>query len=799
MTTRHLFGLVLIALAPSLGCDPELKMDTKRAFAEHGLQVRETHLLHYDDGVTVDRRHAGRKALRTRGAAPRRELTQVLARPSAKIVTKSLDEIVLFSGQHQASSFFAAHGIDDDEPIDGLVVAIPAGGDGWLTPPVAPGRGFTSRSDAVDAIVRLGTRDALSSGLTGGGGGGIPEGPGGLIGGGGSVTRYVMNDELPLRASPNFVSATLMEMQRGDRVFVYGSAPVNAAGNLFVQVQAVDRSPYPVGWMPLHWLMVSPAGDVQTTLDFGASYGLIAHVAKDFIKDSFYDHCDSYPRYPQDDIFGTAPQLVNPGSIPYAHRYLCGEMPIGEIQSSDWKLLTNYEFTTPEQDIEVAGITVFHADELDFQVPVMLYRLPWQTRKNYSKMDLSSGYAQGGVDSVEHSMYAKFADAIKESAVRVHDTDFWFNVTWSAPAGVTPVAGASGYFNFCWTLPGGKLEGGYAPLDITIEGAINSSHITGVTWGAVEYSAFRACGTAALRNDPSNIKGDLTTGQQPPIRVQFVRASLKGLSLKFVELPHLYGSFAAVHAGAIGLFLDFVSSFAKNEGVMGVLWEAFMRESLEERLAGYLFELGTDLAQRMPDPKNELADACDTLMPGYSSPTSRYYPMYQHCVEAASSASVSYFTNTTSPSTACYAGHSARANDGSAWSSKKDDHHTYYAPPNATPVGLDKPFWVDGCEVEAELQTTVMSGYEDLVECAGAVFDEGVNYRRSMSWIQTQLQSRCLTPTVGFLCDAYGEGDDLVELWTQQLGVQPNVGGIFGFCGWYEELTTEDGPDYHTP
>ena len=201
----------------------------------------------------------------------------------------------------------------------------------------------------------------------------------------------------------------------------------------------------------------------------------------------------------------------------------------------------------------------------------------------------------------------------------------------------------------------------------------------------------------------------------------------------------------------------------------------------------------------MPDPEIELADACDTLMPAYANQTSRYYPLYQHCVQAANTASVSYFTNTDSASTACYAGHSARANDGSAWSSKKDDHHTYYAPPDADPVGLDKPFWVDGCEVEAELQTTVMSGYEDLLECAGAVFDEGVNYRRSMSWIQTQLQSRCLIPTVGFLCDAYGEGDDLVELWSQQLGTEPNVGGVFGFCGWYEDLTKEDTPDYQAP
>jgi hypothetical protein len=796
MKVRTVVALALAALAPSLACDTKVTPETATEFARNGLSIRETQLLRFADGTQLDYRSAARASLRSRGAAPERERVQVVARTRTRPAVKSVDEVVLFAGEHQASTFFAAHGIDEDAVIGELVAPLPPQTNGWLARPGAAG-GLTTRS-GVPIVYPARAADDLASGGNDGPGR-PPRGPGDWSGGdAGSVTRFVMNDGLPLHAAPNFGSAELMQMERGDRVFVYGTLPVFAAGNVFVEVQAIDRSPYPVGWMPLHWLVVSPVGDAQATLDFRASFGLMAKVAKEFIQGAFYHGCDGYPRYPQDGVFGSAPQLENPGAIPYAQRYECGEIPVGEIQSSAWKLLTNYQFTTPEVNFEIIkDKPLLHIDALDFNVPVMMYRLPSQTRENYTMQDLSSGTSQGGVDAVEHTMFAKFANAIEESAVRVHDTDFWFKLTWDAPNGITPVAGASGYFNFCWQLPGGKIEGGYAPLDITIQGA-GESHVTGVTWGAVEYAPLRVCGTAALRSDPSNIEEDLTNGAQPPIRVQFVKASIQGLELSFVERPNLYGSFAGVHAVVIGKLIDFVSDFAEDDRVTGLLWNVFLKERLEDRLAGYLFDIGARLAQRMPNPKTELIDACDTLMPAYSSPTSPYYPLYQQCVQAANTASIAYFTNDTTVGSTCYEGPYARANDGSAWTSKSDTHDVYYMPNSENAVGIDKPFWVDGCHVEAELQTTVMSGYEELLACASEVFDEGVNYRRSRGWIQTQLQSRCLTPAVGMLCDAYGEGDDLTGLWSQQLGVEVDVDDVFGFCRWYDDLTREDTPDLHS-
>jgi hypothetical protein len=105
---------------------------------------------------------------------------------------------------------------------------------------------------------------------------------------------------------------------------------------------------------------------------------------------------------------------------------------------------------------------------------------------------------------------------------------------------------------------------------------------------------------------------------------------------------------------------------------------------------------------------------------------------------------------------------------------------------------------VSSCGVAATVDTTVLSGYEDLLDCAAGVFNEGMNYRKSMSWISSQSQSRCLTPAVGLLCELYGEGDDLVAMWSQMLGVEPDLDGYTNFCAWYDSLTAPDLPDYTT-
>jgi hypothetical protein len=388
--------------------------------------------------------------------------------------------------------------------------------------------------------------------------------------------------------------------------------------------------------------------------------------------------------------------------------------------------------------------------------------------------------------------------------VRVHDSDVWFNVSWTPPAGLDPVPGAQAYFNLCWALPGVRVEGATTPLDVTMDSIGGAhSHVTGVYWGAAEIDPMRVCATAALRQTPEGPKGDdvLTTGDPtPPVQVQLVRASLRDVSVRFVEPLDLYGTFSGWHAPAIAYLEDLLATAGENEGLLGFLFQSFLERGIEDRMSEQLHDLTTRLTRALPNPEDEIHDACDRLMPpSYREPRSRWYPFYQHCVEATRHADVTLFSNAVDHLQSCHdPGTLARANDGSAWTRRSDTHDVYYAPPDGDPVGIDRPYWVTQCEVEATVDTQVMSGYEEILDCASDALDEGLNFRRSMTWVRSEAQERCLTPTVGLLCELYGEGEDLIELWTEPLGVEPDLDGYTGFCDWYDSLTAPDLPDYTT-
>lgn len=798
---RGLFGLALAALAPGLACDPSLDLDTQKQLAAAGLRIRETDLIVGADGLTTDRRHAGGREERTAllGRSRTKEHTQVVTRRDYEPTTVSRREVVLFDGAKQASSFLASHGVDASATRTGnFTLTFNGQTTGWLNP--------TDRPD----VLLPGTRDP-----------GGDDGPGGLVGVGSgvahgaaddwssgetpSVTRYVMNDDLPLHAQPDFDSAEVMRMQRGDRVLVFANAPVPADGNVFVQVQAADRAPNPVGWMPLHWLVVSPRSDAPVTVDFEASYGLISKMLQGFVEDTFYEGCDRYPTYAQQDVVASTPELEDPASIPYAERYLCGEIPFGEVKSSNRKLVTNFAFSTPSAYYELAGVPVVDIESIDIEVPVMLYRLPYQTLGSYSIRDMSTGWSQqfgdGSADVVEYEHYQKLPGGERNDAMaRIHDSDVWFNVTWNVPPGVQSVAGAQAYFNLCWMLPGGRLEGEVSDLDVDIYSPGAHSHVTGVHWGVADYAPFRVCATAALSAVPDAVgdPDDLTTAPASPIRVDLVRASLHDVSITFSEPIDVYGSFAGVHGLAIAFLTDFLGDVQQHQGAMGLLWEALLESRIETMLAAQLHDVMARLAASIPNPEDEIHGACNRLMPAsYREPTSRWYPFYQHCLEASRNADVTLFSNAIEHTQSCHDRPSyARANDGSAWTRRSDDHDVYYQAPDGDPIGIDRPYWVTGCEVEAEVDTTVMSGYEDLIACAADALDEGINFMRSQSWIAGQAQSRCLTPAVGLLCELYGEGEDLIAMWSEELGVEPNLDGYTNFCDWYDSLTAPDLPDF---
>ncbi|MGH0033827.1 MAG: hypothetical protein ACQGVK_02225 [Myxococcota bacterium] len=814
-TTLALFlALVLAATA----CEEKAKTDDTAELARVGLQARPKTLVEYADGTLA---FVGSDTeVARRGVEPVAVETGMLSLslPAVEPWSASADEVVVFANEAEGLALRAQHGIEPPAPGAGGVILdfVPGGDDDWLEPPATADDFTILARGAEDDSFRVATMDLTSISTHtldladsdelvsgGGGGGGGVGGVGGLTGGGPALpVRYAMSDGLELRTLPDFGGSLAMELLQGDRVFVLDTLPVpGSGGHVFVEVQVADRSPYPTGWFPLHWLLKVDPQSSADTLDPKATYGLFGRLARDFIQERFWKGCNTYPVFPHDATFFQTPTVVDV-SIPEATRYDCGELPLGAIENDTTKYISTYEFSTPSYHYDVAGIDLLHIDSIPLEIPIELYRLPWQTRgDDYAMLDLSSGWYQqfddSNADVVEHSRYARTPGVLEEDAVRVHDTDFWYNLGFEPPAGVEDI-GAEAYLNVCMALPGTRIRGGLSPMDVSIHSVAATSHVEGVSWGAFDLSPFRLCATAAVSTEPGDPAGDFTTGPQSPLRLRLLRASLHGLSIEMVEGLQLYGHFAGVHGVALLALTEFLNGVLQETGVLGLVFDAYFEEGLEARLLSWLNDMAATLAQGLPDPDAELADACDLMPAAYASPTHRYYPIYRHCQDAVQAASVQLATNSDEAASACHADPNAygRANDVTSFTSPEDDEDLYYvdqggASPQATVV--ERPWW-NACGLESEIDTVVPDDYWPVLECAAVTLEDALNYQMSSGSAQNRLRSECLIPTVKLLCDWYGEGDDLIELWSA--GGAPATGNTFGFCDWYADLTAPDTPDY---
>ncbi len=817
--TRLGLALALAFLTTLTACDKKPKPSgdaDAAALAELGLRTEKKTLVEYQDGTraflgsTTDRTQRGRQAI----VSEKTQLAVALPMFEVEPWSATVDEIVVFDGEAEGLALRAKHGITPPEPvapIGGLVW----GDEDWLEPPNSGIDDFTRvddgrTTDPIDTAIGGLTIDPGRDdfGFTGNPGGGGKGGDFGEFDFGGRgpalPTRYVMADDLTLRALPTFGSGAVLDLQQGDRVFVLDTPPNPAAGgHVFVEVQVADRYPYPTGWFPLHWLTQVAPQDTADTLTPEATYGLFGRLARDFVQETFWKGCSSYPTFPHDANFHEVPSVVD-ASIPWNKRYECGELPIGTIENSTWKHITTYDFESPSFHAEVAGIPVVHIDSIPFSIPIKLHRLPWQTRgEDYSVLDLSTGryfqFDDSGADVEDHSRYARIPGVLEEDVVRVHDTDVWYNLTFEPPPGVEDI-GAEAYLNVCMYLPGFRLRGGHSPMNIKISSLAKTTTVDGISWGAYDVSPFRVCATSAVSTKPGDPMGDLTTGPQAPMRLRLLRASLHDLSIRMVEGIDLYGTFKGVHGPIILMLTDFANALLMKTGVLGLLFEAFLQEGFEAKLMAWLNEMASTLAQGLPDPDAELADACDLMPDAYASPTHRYYPIYKHCTSAVEAASIELATNQDEAASSCHSEWNAygRANDVTSFTSPTDDDDYFFADlggPSPEVLVVDRPWW-NSCGLESEVDTVVPDDYWPVLECASTVMEDALNYQMSNGAAQGRLQSECLLPTVKMLCDWYGEGDDLIELWTGGAGGEVPVGNTFGFCDWYASLSAPDTPDF---
>lgn len=640
----------------------------------------------------------------------------------------------------------------------------------------------------------------------------------GLTGPGGqTVVRHVANDDLPLLSGASFGASVELQLRRGDRVFVFDTLPVRSDGAWFVQVQLADRGGHPVGWVPLPWLYEKPVATQSGSLDFNATYGLFSKQIAGFIENTFYAACTNYPVYPQNALF-SLPQYDS-NVLPSARNYRCGEFPVGETYSNSHKHVTTVDFTTPgfKHDGKLFKVDIA---PIPLSIPIDMLRLNGQTRgKNYNVRDLSTAWSSAGTADVsQFRLYSRFPNHERQAvfetddAVRVHDSDFWFNVTYEPPAGVTEEADA--YVNSCFYLPGGKLESQRFGTDIkltTKSVKTRTSHITGVEFGAVEFSRFRVCTTAAVRQrsqsapNSDGIIDHLAPNATPaPLTVHFVRGTIEDIDIRYQGQPHLYGNFDPLHNAILSTMMDVLGAVLRDGlpfsiagkdlsgGVGPLIWQGWMKGALEQQLLNQLDVIAARFTGSLPDPKSALRRACDLIMPAsYAALSSPFYPLYQQCLEATADVQVDAIVPPTLESSCYERGTFARASDGKSWTSDQDTEDLYiFSDAPGDVMTIKRPFWVNGCRVRAEAQTEAMSEWWPLLQCMADVVDRDVNYGLSPAAISANLQSQCLKPAVKMLCELYGEGDDLIGMWTgQDADFAPP--GTFGFCGYYEELDRE--------
>lgn len=636
------------------------------------------------------------------------------------------------------------------------------------------------------------------------------------------VTRYVGHDDLPLYAAPDFGADPVATLPFGERVFVQADLPTLVGHNVFVRVHAPDLAPtFPTGYLPLYWLHESPPSRTSDALTFETTYGLMSRAVSEAIRAGFYTGCDRYPQVAHEQtLFGGVP-VFDPSTVasPMAH-YECGEYPVGWTAYPNVKLLDSYEFSTPA--VKQGGTFEVDIEAMTFTVPLRMTRLQDQTRgAPYEIRDLRTG-AGGPAKTTSNSPYVPKANPIgadnsavmydlpiADDEVRVHGTDAWFNLSFDAPAGVTDEADA--YVNVCMRLPGSEVRTGTIHTDIVFttqaktKGAKErTSHIQAITLGGLVFSPMTVCATATLTEPSGSFTGphgaaDLVAGTPAPLVVRFVRATIDDVTVQHTGTVGVYGQLDPVHDWFIDQ-LTTVINLALKSGVGGpLLWDGLLKTGFEQALLSQLDSLAAQVQANLVDPVPMLRQACDTLMPdSYAEASSRYHLLYLQCHDAASTAGVELITEV-SPNLVqrCHDPDAyARVSEGAVWRSSDDTSialTTGFGDP-ATHV-LRRPHWV-GCALPSKLTTTVLSDWWPLLGCMEEIVNHDVNHGRTLSQMRDRLRNDCQVPAVKLLCDIYGEGADLREMWTAAHGSSPNLGPYAGFCSLYRELTKD--PSYQS-
>lgn len=709
---------------------------------------------------------------------------------SAGPTVHEFGEIVLFAGAAQAADFFASHGGSEPEPKAGFDYAAKTG-----DADMAYAMTFLAGGSFLDAAIAdaIAESDAVALYATGGDSSAIgataysatygvqtaARGDSGTIAthGGGTPIRFVAASDLPLRTAPQANAGVVREMGAGERVFVLPTLPqTDASANLvFVEVQAADVPPYETGWIPLHWLYDVDPTPSEDTIELRPTYGFMAKQLARGVREAFYgDWCD-YPETPHSTWDAIHPQ-GEPSTVLQAG---CGELPMGVATAYGHRRVLDREQT-------LAGFT----DDV-----VVHTRFPNQRRSQsgYEMLDLRENFF-GVPDEVStiHE-YSLFPGHETDDYVRVHDTDLWFNVSAAPPTGIA-ATGAEAYFNFCFRLPGVVLEVDPFRIDAEIAGI----YVGSVAPGAIGVEPMSVCATAAIDEYEPDTDFLTTAPSARPLALTWLHAAVRDVGLYVEEGVTVNGGNGGAISTAVLDWAGDLASALVHVGTNQTPWvfDEYFAESVETALVRVMNDLTAPALDGLPDPEGWVKNSCDRFLGVYDDPSSRYYHLYRHCVDATQPVDIELFAGGgPNPASVCHDPDVyARVNDGRQWSSWSDDQHLFMTE-SAGSIFMDRPLWATQCGVTSRITTEAADVFWPVMDCLEEELEETLAFDRFGS-LTNDAQQACLLPTLAMLCDAYGEGDDLEALWSGG-GALPEVSEYLGFCGYYEavlDAQTEDGP-----
>jgi hypothetical protein len=647
------------------------------------------------------------------------------------------------------------------------------------------------------------------------------------------VLRYICCTQLPivinarLPSNEVFANANVIALpKQNEIVAVFDDLPVFVGEQAFVRVQR-SVAPYHSGWFPLFWLHAIASEKVTQNMTMGMSYQGISRQIRQVVQQVFHQNCDN-----MNPVGGPA-TFELPG--PPSKNYKCGEYPVGDTSATFFRNGENYRYLNSQRffrrgfEHRDQYFRVGHSDA-NFNFPIYISDIDSQSRaaEDYAAQELKEeGYAP------LTRTYFKTQEARDDGEVRVHAMDWYFK-TWFEDS--EPRKSQKLRISLRTNLPGFSL---YSPLTeqqfrawawepYNGDSEVTISHIK-LGGMRIEHIPLRIDGIVEINidNNTDNISNTFEVASSDSIAIRFTDARItKDPKLSFYETTE-YAPVATGNSSVVPIALGYVEQIVDNILADGTfVWELISDNVLSSVLAS-LESLHPQLMVLFQSPSNLALDACKFSMPSaYQSRNSNFYAFYRQCIDFASSVEDVAFDN--DPANQLYEGYGftqsptywANVNEaGLLWRKADSDRQSFPCPGDAScSVYIDRPWWAAynpryeyvggdkfdpdawnynsgrGGKALVNASATTSKHYWHFMRCLLPNVDQKLNANVDdfVTRVAENTPNECRLSALETVCELYGEGEDLEQLFAARWGIIPQLSGYTNYCQWAEELREDD-------